>query len=59
MKCNLKPIRGGMGVVTVKGDIIRPFEDLWLEATVFYKFGTTYRQWLFHFDIGKALERYS
>lgn len=43
-----------MGALILRGDIIRPMKKLWLEATTFYKFGTTYRSWLFHIDVGKA-----
>lgn len=54
MTCYLTPIRGGMGVLTFKAVIIQPLGDFWMEATIFYKFGTTYRPWLFHVDVGKV-----
>lgn len=49
--CRLKPVRGGMGMINVVFFPKYALDDIWVENIVFYKFGTIYRPWLFHFDV--------
>lgn len=50
VKCDLKPIRNGMGTLYLQGRFTKPVNDFWVKAQLFYKFGTIYRQWLISFD---------
>lgn len=51
LTCKLKPVRNGIGILEFQAQTVRPLDDIWFQMTLFYKFGTQYRQWLVSFDI--------
>lgn len=51
VNCHISPVCGGIGSINLGLTFKRAIDDLWLESTLFYKFGTIYRQWLIHFDL--------
>lgn len=49
--CRIKATRNGHGLTTVKFNLLRPTNDIWVHLQLFYKYGTLYREWMVNVDI--------
>lgn len=52
ISCTLTPVRKSFGIIRAYAFLKNmTLSDTWVDTTLFYKFGTIYRQYLFHSDV--------